>query len=181
MKDREIFPLDWRDLDARRSRGQRLRREKRERQIRDSLAKLRPVRPVPGINFIERVKRRALCFRHPNQLQASVGNGPSLVGKTNQRQRHPRRPDLGVIGLRCFKRGQRKNNVANSPRPDQKASQFLMLNQPAKSGDCLLSKNSLHRRRWTELAPVFALNVAVAHAPGVPRRHSCFGCATAHR
>jgi hypothetical protein len=85
MKDGEILSSDRRDFNARRSRGQRLRREKREWQIRDSLSKLRPVRPVPRINFIERFEPRAFCFRHPNQLEASVGNGPGLVGKTNQR------------------------------------------------------------------------------------------------
>jgi hypothetical protein len=90
--------------------------------MRDSFPELRPVRPVPGINFIERFERRTLCVGHPNQLQARIDDGPSLVGKTNQRQRHPRRPNLGVITFRGFERRQRKNNVANSPRTNQKAS-----------------------------------------------------------
>jgi hypothetical protein len=106
MNDREIFPFGRRNLDPRRSRGQRLGREKRERQMRDSLAKLRPVRPVPGKNLIKRFERRALCFRHPNQVEPSVGDGSSLIGKPNQRQSRARRPDFGVIGPRGFERGQ---------------------------------------------------------------------------
>lgn len=119
MKYREVSSFHRWHVDARRSRRHRVRREKHKRQMRDRFPKFRPVRPVPGINFIERFERRAFRVGHSNQLEASVGDGPGLIGKTDERQRHPRRPDLGVVGLRGLKRGQRQNNVANGARTDQ--------------------------------------------------------------
>jgi hypothetical protein len=89
--------------------------------MRDSFPKLGTVGAVPGIDFIERFERGTLCARDADEVESGVGNGTGLVGEANERQRHARSPDFGVIGLRGFQSGEREDDVADGAGADQKA------------------------------------------------------------
>src|SRR5437879_1214408 len=90
------------------------------------VTKLGTAGPVPGVDRVERFERDdAGVFDHAHQIEASVGDGPRAIGKADQRQHRARSPDLGVIGAGGFKRGQRKNAVADRTGPDQQSPHYF--------------------------------------------------------
>jgi len=103
--------------------GRRQRWEKRERKMANRVTKLRTMGPIPGIDGIEPFELGdASPFHHSHQIQAGVGDSPGAVGKTDQRKHRARRPDFGVTRACSLERGQRKDNVANRARPNEKST-----------------------------------------------------------
>jgi hypothetical protein len=121
MNDREVLSGRLRDDNPRDSfRGRRKRREKREREMANSISKLRTMCPVPGMDGVERFELGdAGAFHDAHQIQASVGDSSSTICEADQRERRARRPDFGVSRPSRFKRGERKNNVADRARPNE--------------------------------------------------------------
>ena len=104
-------------------RGRRKRRKKRERKMAYSISKLRTMGPVPGIDGVERFQLRdAGPFHDSDQIQASVGDSPRAVCEANQRQHRARRPYFGVGRPSRFQSRERKDNVADRTRTDQKTT-----------------------------------------------------------
>jgi hypothetical protein len=127
MNDREIFPRDRWDFDARRRLGKFLGREKSEGQMRNGFAKFGARGAVPGIDFVERFEHLALEVRDADEIQASVGDRSGFVGKSDQRNSDAWDPHLGVAGSGGFESWQGKNDVADGAGADQKASHSLMV------------------------------------------------------
>jgi len=124
MDHREVFDRPGRDSNARDSLGGRRERgEERERKMLHGVAEFRTVRSVPGINGIERFKLRdAGAFGDAHQIQRGVRKRPDPIGEADQGQHRARSPDFGIRGAGGFQSGERKNDVADRPRPDQKAT-----------------------------------------------------------
>jgi len=105
-------------LGRRRKRG-----EKRERKMAHGISKLRTMGPVPGIDGVERLQlRNAGVFHHSHQIQTGICDGAYPIGETDQRQHRTRRPDFGVSRARSFKRGKRKDNIADRARANEQSS-----------------------------------------------------------
>ena len=124
MDDREVLPKSGWNGDAWDAfRGRRQRREKRERKMADSVAEFEAIRSVPGIDGVERFDLwNASPFHHSHKIQGGIGNSPGAVGKTDQGQQRPLRPDFGVNCTSGFEGWKRKNDVANRSRPNEQAA-----------------------------------------------------------
>jgi hypothetical protein len=126
MDDREVLSGRRRHRYPRDAfRGRRERGEKRERKMADSVAEFGAVRPVPGVDGIEGFELgHAGVFDHADQIQRSIGNRPGAVREADQRKQRARRPDFGKGGAGGFERRERKDDVADGARANQKSTDF---------------------------------------------------------
>jgi hypothetical protein len=84
MKDGEVFSSGGRDFDARRGFRKGLHREKREGQVCDSFAEFGAGGSVPGVDFVERFQRGAVCvFGYTDEIKACVGDGSCFIGEAD--------------------------------------------------------------------------------------------------
>jgi len=121
MDDGEVLSRGRWNGDARDPFGRRERRKEREGKMADRIAKFGAVRSVPGIDGIESFEfRDPGAVNHTDEFESGIGDGPSTIREADQRQHRTRRPDLGIRGARGFQSGERKNNVANRARANQK-------------------------------------------------------------
>jgi hypothetical protein len=122
VDDGEVLARGWRNGDARRSFGERLRRKEFEGQVRDGFAEFGSSCAVPGIDFVEAFEQRAFCGGDAQEVESGVGDGLGSFCKTDKRKGRARGPDFGVIGSGGFEGGEREDHVADGAGTDQEAS-----------------------------------------------------------
>ena len=107
MNRNEVFVGGGRNGDARDAFGRWQGGEELERQVLHGLSKFGPVGAVPGIDRIERFKRRhASVFHHTYQVEACVRDRSRAIGEADQGQDGSGCPDFGVLRAGGFERGQ---------------------------------------------------------------------------